>query len=155
MGRIRQRRRTKQPDLRILPLERRTRRPQHPRDDSPRQLVPSDMAPPFWFVEPRFLRSPSESPEVLIPFRLPGNIFIQTNLGTEIFDYKNNIEVSDRNATITSANVLILFFARFPFLIPPHPPPRLLHPLPFHDDSTLSPTFLTQSEPTLDLVRPL
>jgi hypothetical protein len=23
-----------------------------------------------------------------------GNIFIQTNLGTEVFDYKNNIEVS-------------------------------------------------------------
>lgn len=25
---------------------------------------------------------------------LAGNIFIQTNLGTEVFDYKNNIEVS-------------------------------------------------------------
>lgn len=56
------------------------------------------MAPPLWCVEPRFLPSPSESPEVLIPFRLAGNIFIQTNLGTEIFDYKNNVEVSNRHA---------------------------------------------------------
>jgi len=74
-------------------------------------------------------------PKLIPIFAFLGNIFIQTNLGTEIFDYKNNIEVSlllplENGKTETKTD----FFDFF---------------------STLSPIFLTLSEPTLDPELPL
>lgn len=47
LGRIRQRRRTEQPHLRVLPLAWRSHRPQDPHHDSPCQPLPPHLAPSF------------------------------------------------------------------------------------------------------------
>lgn len=89
LGRIRQRRRTEQPYLRVLPFSRRSHRPQHSHHYPPRQPLPPHLAPSFRYGSPA-LATPRTSQLTLS--LSAGNIFVQTNLGTEIFDYKNNIE---------------------------------------------------------------
>lgn len=114
VGRLRQRPVPVQPDVRVLPFQGRSRNAQRAPQVAPRQPLLAHLAPPFrsvsiwpWPLALSFLPL-----SLTFPLSCSGNLFIQTNWNTEIFDYKQNIEcelLSPPGAIRTKRSLLLMF----------------------------------------------